>query len=83
MTEEENRKWKTLESTRLFNRPWLTVRKDVVQLPGGQINDEFYVLEYPDWVNVSAITDEGLFVMEKQYRHGIGQLSYDEGACPL
>ena len=87
---DEDRKWKTLDSTRLFDRPWLTVRRDKVQLPGGQINDEFYVLEYPDWVNVIAITEEGLFVMEKQYRHGIGQVSFEicagvieEGETPL
>ena len=87
---EEDRKWKILESERLFNRPWLTVRKDKVLLPSGQINDEFYVLEYPDWVNVIAITEDGLFVMEKQYRHGIGELSYEicagvieEGETPL
>lgn len=34
---------------------------------------EFYVLEYPDWINVIAITDDGRFVMEHQYRHGLGE----------
>lgn len=70
-------KWKTLESQYLFKRPWLTVRRDKVELPDGRINDEFYVLEYPDWVNVIAITKEGEFVMERQYRHGIGLTCYE------
>ena len=90
MAATEDRKWKILESTRLFERPWLTVRKDKVELPSGQVNDEFYVLEYPDWINVIAITEDGLFVMEKQYRHGIGEMSYEicagvieEGETPL
>ena len=47
-------KWEILGSEYLFRRPWLTVRKDCVKLPNGQVNDEFYVLEYPDWVNVSS-----------------------------
>lgn len=67
------KKWKVLESEHLMRRPWLTVRRDKVLLPTGAINPEFYVLEYPDWVNVIAITDDGQFVMERQYRHGLGE----------
>lgn len=66
--------WKTLESEYLLHRaPWMTVRKDTVELPDGRINDAFYVLEYPDWINVIAITADGKFVMERQYRHGLGE----------
>lgn len=64
-------KWETLSSEYLYRRPWLTVRKDMVKLPNGVINPEHYVLEYPDWVNVIAITKEGKFVMIEQYRHGL------------
>ncbi len=57
----------------LFRRPWLTVRRDSLRLPDGRINPEYYVLEYPSWVNVTAITADGRFVMIRQYRHGLGQ----------
>ena len=71
---EDNRKWKTLKSEVIISRPpWLTVRHDEVELPDGRVNPAFYVLEYPDWVNVIAITEEGKFVMEKQYRYGLGE----------
>ena len=86
----EERKWKILSSEYLFRRPWLTVRKDQVELPDGRVNPEFYVLEYPDWVNVIAITGDGKFVMERQYRHGLGMTCYEiaagvieEGETPL
>ena len=69
----EEGKWKVLKSEYLFKRPWLTVRRDCVELPDGRQNPEFYVLEYPDWVNVIAITEDGQFVMERQYRHGLGK----------
>lgn len=69
--------WETLSSEYLIRRPWLTARRDVVKLPNGTVNDEFYVLEYPDWVNVIAITRDGEFVMERQYRHGIGLTCYE------
>ena len=55
--QQDDMKWTVLESEYLFRRPWLTARRDKVRLPNGNINPEFYVLEYPDWVNVIAITD--------------------------
>lgn len=83
-------KWKVLESDYLIRRPWLTARKDVVELPDGRINEEFYILEYPDWVNVIAITKDGEFVMVEQYRHGLHEVFVElcagvieEGESPL
>lgn len=83
-------KWEVLKSEYLFKRPWLTVRKDCVKIPSGEINEEYYVLEYPDWINVIAITTEGDFVMERQYRHGLGVTCYEicagvieQGETPL
>ncbi len=73
----EDGKWDIINSEYLFRRPWLTVRHDQVRLPDGRINPEFYVLEYPDWVNVIAITEDGMFVLERQYRHGLGKTCYE------
>lgn len=64
-------RWKTLKSEYLVRRPWLTARRDAVQLPNGIVNDEFYVLEYPDWVNVIAITPDDKFVFVRQYRYAL------------
>lgn len=71
---KEIKKWTTLESRYIIRRPWLTARVDKVQLPDGRINPEHYVLEYPDWVNITAITTDGKFVMVRQYRHGFDQV---------
>ena len=73
----EDGKWDIINSEYLFRRPWLTVRHGQVRLPDGRINPEFYVLEYPDWVNVIAITEDGMFVLERQYRHGLGKTCYE------
>lgn len=67
-------KWETLESKYLIKRPWLTARVDKVQLPNGVIHPEYYVLEYPDWINVIALTKDHRFVMVEQYRHGLGEV---------
>ena len=82
--------WKVLESEYLVRRPWLTARRDRLELPDGRIIPEYYVLEYPDWVNVIAITKDGQFVMERQYRHAARKISLElpcgvmeEGETPL
>lgn len=85
-----NLDWKLLSSEYLFRRPWLTARRDVCQLPDGRINDEYYVLEYPTWINVVALTREGDMVLVRQYRHGLGRTCFEivagcveEGETPL
>ena len=70
-------KWKVLSSEYLIRKPWLTARCDRLELPDGRIMPEYYVLEYPDWVNVIAITNDGKFVMERQYRHAAGVTAYE------
>ena len=77
MENTDDRKWEILSTEYLIRRPWLTARRDHVKLPTGVENPEFYVLEYPDWVNVIAITREGEFVMIRQYRHGLGETRYE------
>lgn len=63
--------------------PWFTVRHECVELPGGAHVPDYYVFEYPAWVNVIAITRDGLFVMIDQYRHGLGRTDYElaAGVC--
>lgn len=77
------RSWEVLESEYLIRRPWLTARRDTVKLPTGVVMPEYYVLEYPDWVNVIAITEDEKFVMVRQYRHGLGETRYElcAGVC--
>lgn len=88
--QDDDMRWELVGSEYLFNRPWLTVRRDTVRLPNGTVHPEYYVLEYPKWINVIAITPEGKFVMVKQYRHGLGIVAtelcagvVEEGEEPL
>ena len=69
--------WRTLKSSYPFLCPWLRVRKDHVILPSGFEMDDFYVIESNDWVNVIAITEDGRYIIEEQYRHGIGRICFE------
>ena len=69
--------WEILESTYSFQSPWINVRKDHIRMPSGYEIPDFYVAELNDWVNVIAVTQDGLILIEEQYRHGIKQICYE------
>lgn len=74
---ERDLRWKVLDSEYLSRKPWLTVRKDSVELPNGGRIPEYFVLEYPDWINVIAVTRQGKLVLVRQYRHALGRTSLE------
>jgi ADP-ribose pyrophosphatase len=69
--------YKTLSSEYLHREPWLTVRKDTVEVPNGHVIPAYYVLEYPDWVNTIGLTKEGQMVMVRQHRYGLKKTAYE------
>jgi len=75
-------KWKTLKSEYLFRDLWFTIRKDTCEKSDGKIVTPYYVYEFPSWVNAVALTDEGKVIIERQYRHGSGEVGWEiPGGC--
>lgn len=64
--------WKIISSEYLIRRPWLTARRECIELPNGHRIPEYYILEYPEWVNVIAVTPEGKYIFVRQFRFGLG-----------
>ena len=87
----ENRKWKVIKSENILRLgPWLSVRQECVELPSGRQIPTWFIFEFPDWINVIAITKDGQFVLIDQYRHAIAETHYeivagvvDDGEAPL
>lgn len=67
-------KAKVLESRYTFTDPWLRLRSDTVLLPDGRVVSPCHVFEYPDWVDVIAVTAGFNVVLVDQYRHAVGRL---------
>lgn len=67
-------KWRVLEQTELFKSGFLRVRTEKCELPDGRIMPRYYVMEFPDWVNVVAVTTEGMALVVDQYRHAAGEM---------
>jgi len=85
------KKWEIINSRYIYQHPpWAVFRKDHLRLPNGNEVPDYYVLEYPDWINVLGITTDKQFVVIKQYRHALGKISFelpagviDDGETPL
>jgi ADP-ribose pyrophosphatase len=74
--------WEILSSKYLFNDLWFKVRKDKCITPKGKIVDPYYVYEFPTWVTAVALTEDGKVVLEKQYRHALGETCIEiPGGC--
>lgn len=66
--------WKLVNSEYLYKEPWLTLRRDVCETPAGVLVNPYYVLEYPDWVCVMAVTADLKVILIRQYRHAYGKV---------
>ena len=74
--------WKTISSEYLFKETWFTVRNDSCEDPNGKIIAPYYVFEFPTWVTAVALTEDGKIIIERQYRHPIGEACYEiPGGC--
>ena len=65
-------KWKVLGSRMALNHPWCQVRRDEIELPNGEVIDDYFVFIRPDVAIILPITENQEVVFVKQYRHAIG-----------
>ena len=64
--------WKTLSRRVLLDHSkFLVVEEHAVELPDGQVIDSWPWVITPDFVNVVAVTPDGLFVCFRQTKYGI------------
>lgn len=69
--------WTLLSSEYIHKGPWATLRTDRCQMPDGRVVEDYYVLEYPNWVNAVAVTEAGKVLMVTQYRHAANIVSLE------
>ncbi len=75
-------KWKLLSSEYIYKAPWFTARKDTCKKPDGKLVNDYYVLEFPEWVTCLPVTENGKVLMVRQYRHALGEVCIElPGGC--
>ena len=82
--------WTVRESRTLVHDRWLSLRAQTVVTGEGAVLAPFYLLDFPDWAQVVALTPDDRIVLVRQYRHGIGRVTLelpggivDPGETPL
>jgi 8-oxo-dGTP pyrophosphatase MutT (NUDIX family) len=68
------KKWKKVSSRYAFKNPWMMIRQDTVELPNGKILDDYFVYEEGDVTMIVPVTENGDFVLVKQYKHAVGEI---------
>ena len=66
--------WKTLRSELVFNHKWYQLRRDHVELPSGQVLDDYFVSVRPDVALTFPLTADNQVVFVRQYKHAAGQI---------
>ena len=75
MSESTLRPWRVLREWMGFdNSPWLTLRAQEIETGNGQHMECYCLVDYPDWVNVVAISTDRKVILNREYRHGIGKV---------
>lgn len=75
--DNDPRPWTVESSEYIHQLPWFTVRKDDVRMANGGHIPDYFIFEYPDWINVVAVTTDNQLVLIRQYRHGIAGVHYE------
>lgn len=64
--------WQVLSSRQVLDTPYLKIRCEQVKIPDGPVIDDYYIIENRGWVGIVPVTADGQFLLNLQYKHGIG-----------
>lgn len=75
--------WTVLDSRDVYtHEPWLKVRVETLELPDGR-RVEFHQVDAPSFVIVVPETEDGRFVLLRQYKHGARRVNVNFPAGTL
>lgn len=72
-----SKSWKVLETTEIFTTALMKLRSEKCELPDGRIMSRYYVVDFPDWVHVVAITSANEMILLKQYRQAAREVFWE------
>ena len=64
--------WNTLSHKILIDSPHLRVRSERVEVPAGPTIEDYFIIENFGWAGIVPVTADGHFLLNRQYKHGIG-----------
>lgn len=71
------RTWTLIGSRYVCKDKWIGVRADTCLTPDGVEISPYYVLEYPDWVQIVPLDADNNVLLVKQYRQAVGRVTLE------
>ena len=69
------REWRICSEQTVFSaEPFVSVKKQVVDLGNGRIIDDFYQVELRSFVVTVPVLENGNILLIRQYKHGVGRV---------
>ena len=73
----KRRNWKLLKRKIVYDgSPYLKIFKDKIELPSNRIIDDYHRIEIDDAVMLLIQDSKNNLMVYREYRHGIGKISY-------
>lgn len=66
--------WETFSYSQVLDTPYLKIRCEQVVIPDGPVIPDYYIIENHGWVGIVPLTADGRFLINRQYKHGIGEV---------
>ncbi|HQG58130.1 MAG TPA: NUDIX hydrolase [Candidatus Dojkabacteria bacterium] len=83
-------KWKLVNSKPVFESKWLTLKNNSYDIGNGDIRQDYYHIDRPDYVLIIAEDKDGKIAVVRQYRRGVDEILFelpagwiDEGETPV
>ena len=70
-------KWRVTTSRYIHKDRWIALRADDCLTEDGAPVAPYYVLEYPDWVEIVALDAQDNVLLVRQYRHAMGDFTIE------
>jgi 8-oxo-dGTP pyrophosphatase MutT (NUDIX family) len=74
MSDPAPRKWRVLSSDYRIETKFLRLRSDRIELPSGEVVEDYFVRESRGFCIVFALTPRDEILLVRQYKHGIGEV---------
>jgi len=72
---DEPQPWQTVSRTLAYDAsPWLKHYVETVRLPDGRLVGDFHTVDALEHAVIFALTDDGMVVTERHYRHAVGDV---------
>lgn len=71
--------WKTKDSRREFDSPFVSVDSHTVELPNGSVINDFYTVTIQNAALIVATTDDGYIILTREYRYACKEVVTE---CP-